>query len=122
MHWLFAGQGVVERQLRVEIVLLQAHALGQMPLRVKINGEDTLPRIREGRGQIDGQGGLPDPAFLIANGNGMGHRSQRCDIVRLSHISYTSYMNVHIASSGNAVRNSRSGAVIGGVRGGNSVR
>src|SRR3954451_13697511 len=96
--------------------MLQAHALGQMPLRVKINGEDTLLRIREGRSQIDGQGGLPDPAFLITNGNGMGHGSQLCDIVRLSHIAYTSYMNVHPESMDNAVRNQRCCAEIWGVR------
>ena len=49
--------------------VLEAEATGRIGLGVEIDEEDATARLRRPRGQMDGGGGLADPAFLIHDSN-----------------------------------------------------
>ena len=60
------GDGVLD-------VFFEPEGAGQVTLWIEINQQHAPTAEREGRAEVGGGGGFPDPAFLIGNGDNGRH-------------------------------------------------
>ena len=55
-----------------QLALVDAAAHGGVALRVEVDQQHALGRVRQRGGQVDRGGGLADPAFLVGNSDDAG--------------------------------------------------
>src|SRR5919201_5646427 len=66
-------QVLVQAQLMLKVEVVEPDPFGQVALRVKVDQQHPLAKIGHGSAQVDGEGGLPGPAFLVADRRNLSH-------------------------------------------------